>query len=465
MEDERKPDDGFGVPWVSLWMVLFSIGIIYLIFREKSGPIVFAYGSFIESRGALALAILTLLVALPAGAIQVIRHFYQLPFRIAPPNLDNLVGIYLEAWKTLWRHRWIPAVFGAVALISAFGALLQTVLIERLASSAAPGLEGPPGHSALDFGNLVVYTLGKAVVKSTGRATGQFFLMVGHEPSIESFLIISVVFVGLALWLGKRIKALRSAPELAAPATLVDNIVLPLAIAFLGVAIVALRYSVASYSSFKEGRSLPDEILWISIVGMILALCYTVVTSLLVGGIVGSFKRLKQNKPVTGDSFLRDVIRYFNPALRVYTLLWVIGAAMSLILLVRMRGNVFGPAWEWSFGAWHIWSLALPVFMFLPYAYVVHKPGTPGGLRLGIRDWFAHPWQALSFVAVGFTFLMVVYCVSALMAEAIRFLPGWAYTATDIIYGLLLGVLVNSWMAVAVWEFYWQLIHGRSEAQ
>ncbi len=122
-----------------------------------------------------------------------------------------------------------------------------------------------------------------------------------------------------------------------------------------------------------------------------------------------------------------------------------------------------------------IWSLVGLVFMFAVYAPVIRGTGAWGSIRQGLADWFSHIGEVVSFVGLGFTFLMVPAAVLELskMLLGINVWPSPFAAERWVRFGmsgieLLVSALLAAFAAVAVWEFYWRIgraIGGETPAE
>jgi len=446
--------------WVNVWMIGFGTAGLWLVLSEPVPAVVFA------------VVVLVGLLRLPVSL------FYGWGER-GGSNLNDLARLYLDAWKQLWRQRWILWIFGLVALLMILAALMgehfaAVLLSDQLDELRAEWSRGPVGSvTSMPIGDRLRLMLPGSLASSSMTVVGRFVPGTGFRLHPLGTPLFALLLLASAGWLNGRLKSLARESEYAREARFIQTLIVPLAVVSVALAVVLPReHWLMLREMAKDGaRPYSVPVLVLSVGG--LALLSLVVNGALIGALAGSLRRVAQSDRVTGDTFFRDSVRYFRPIAGVYLFLALVGVIVTIpTLLLTMGATVMrSPS---SGSLWmslpRIWGLVSLIFMFVVYAPVIRGTGAWGSIRQGLADWFSHIGEVVSFVALGFTFLMVPVVVLDLSERllGIRMWPSpftaghWLTLAVSGIE-LLVWALLAAFMAVAVWEFYWRITQaGRS---
>lgn len=446
--------------WVNVWMIGFGIAGLWLVRSEPVPAVVFA------------VVVLVGLLRLPVSL------FYE-PGEGARRNLNDLARLYLGAWKQLWRQRWILWIFGLVALLVILGGLIAdysaaVLLSDQLDELRAEWSRGPVGSvTSMPIGDRLRLMLPGSLASSSMTVVGRFVPGTGFRLHPLGTPLFALLLLASAGWLNGRLKSLAREPEYAREARFIRTLIVPLAVVSVALAVVLPReHWLMLREMAKDGaRPYSVPVLVLSVGG--LALLSLVVNGALIGALAGSLRRVAQSDRVTGDTFFRDSVRYFRPVAGVYLVLALIAAPIAIPTLLLPMGTTV--VWSPSLTSlWmslpRIWGLVSLIFMFVVYAPVIRGTGAWGSIRQGLADWFSHIGEVVSFIALGFTFLMVPVVVLDLSERLLGinvwpspFAAGhWVRFAMSAVEALLVALL-TAFMAVAVWEFYWRITQaGRS---
>jgi len=184
--------------WLSLWMIAFAIIegrliiLDMLLERSTSAP------GFLLTSSWFWTTALILTTVLVAGLGQLPRALARDGRLAARLNLNHLARLYLDAWRRLWRRRWILVPFMAVALINALGIVAQQIIIGRYLRTAGgvSGLRyGPPSPLDIGWGRWLQERLGQGLEHSTPTIVGWFLPRPGVSQTAEVYAIHAAVFL------------------------------------------------------------------------------------------------------------------------------------------------------------------------------------------------------------------------------------------------------------------------------
>jgi hypothetical protein len=421
------------VPWGNMWMMFFAI--------VSAGM---ALHGFLGLHARFARA--DLVVALIMLGTVAITAVLRLPAREkSTPTLSDLGGIYLSAWKQLWRRNWVLRFFGLIAGVNLLASLAATLLAMHFIGDRV--IKGTP---PLDYLERMLPRMLSSIVS---MSLGSFMPRSGLSSGLSVFFAAALL---LALpWLLARLRGLRRKETYAKEAQFLQ-------IALISGAIIAAAVIVLTpweYALHRQAHPLPHQY-W-SVVGLKEDLWRLVHSSVLgaaiIAGLIGSLK--SGDAKVTVDSFLRNSARYFKPLAGLYLLI-------NVVMVLSVAGPQYGlritPVWYMYYASGLI-TPALILFMFVPFSAVTRNIGTWDSIKGGLRDWFSNAWQVVSFAAVGVTFMTVAKIVKDML---LFWTPrvSWLKLAVTPVQ-VAINILVTAVMLLAVWEFYQLISKGETVEQ
>ena len=288
--------------------------------------------------------------------------------------------------------------------------------------------------------------------------------------------LYSVAFLTAAIWLNGRLKKLQAEQDYAGPARFASTVFAPLGICAVGVALAGEWYVVSVYMALLRHGSVPPHLrltpAWWHLLPPFGVLFYSVVGGLVMGGVVGSLKRVRSGDAVTGDTFFRDAVRYFKPLSAMYLLIGLLGilpyTPSTLVQVLRLGGGLRDVLYSLTsslfFVAGSLLALASPLLMLVPYVAVDRDVGAWQAIGRGLREWFSNAWAAVSFVCLGISFVVVPLAVWNIARELSLMVAGrgWSMVPSYAL-GAAVGCLVTAFMSVAVWEFYWRITASQGD--
>jgi len=441
-------------PWVNVWMIAFSAAGIWITVSgfldagsENRAP------SFQDIAGWALLGVI-LLVA-----------FWRLPKSLFSGEYDgeqmvmnDLGGLYLTAWRKLWRQRWILRLFGLVCLINILGGVIYSLawhyFPEQLAATNGLSIGAYSGDSPFQY---FAAMLRQALANSVYASIWHFFPSVGLDQSLVVAMLsfVATLFFIPAAW--KWLRAMAGGSLDAREITVMRGLLTYLTVLSVA-AIPALMMLLTQYHAGAAnhwGRRVTPGLQ--SILSWPWSLAASVVIApILIGGLAGSLRRITAQETVTAHTFLIDVVRFFTPLTRIFLVFWLFEAALGAPwFFVIGRDGVPGWPQTYSQFATLISTLIALLLMFAPYAVIVRGTGAWGSIRVGFRDWISHAGDVVSFVALGITFITVFLVLRDMVTVWVA--PQSPLTMLTGAAGTLIYVLLAALMAVAVWEFYWRI--------
>lgn len=434
--------------WINIWMMAFAVAGIWLVWPRPENP----------ERFRAMEAIAPLVGVFVIGFFRVPISFYYEAGKDSRPTLDDMARLYLQAWRQLWSQRWLLWVFGAVL------ALILLAAFANMALQPARPTDRMEIPESEDRTNIVFSSpiVGPAVASTDGH----FIPSVGGTGGGSAGVpILALALAGFLIYLSAYAKRLMDDPRYSSQAGLIRLLAAPIVLILVAAAVCTpiawerfLTLCSASYSG--QGQPQSEWMLHVTL-GLGAWLVVLLLTAFLVSGVLGSLVRVKRNEAVTLDTFLRDVVRCFSPIAGFYLLLAVLSLAL-LLITSNPAGMNSGPA-AVSLAVARVIRWLVVVLMFVPFAIVSHGLGALQGIGRGVRDWFSHGADSLSFVALGITFISI--------AEILKEIPSrvlYVYSNDHSYIWVLLGyvnaailtatpILITAFMIVAVWEFYWRI--------
>jgi hypothetical protein len=436
--------------WMSLWMVAFSVAGIASLIRQQGPWDQRYYRLTWFDWGVAILALVTI------GMIGLLQVW-------SPANLDerklNLVRVseaYRNAAISIVRQRWILLLFGIVGLVRVVGAACETALYHAAGYGAsARGMEQMSRPFSL---SSLTDPLAAALHNTLARPTILFpscLPHIGLSRSAGDMSLLCILMLALTAIMWPRLRVLQAEPEYEAQARLAPLVTLPITIAAIG----AVAFSIEMLYAIMSGRMRqpPAGYMAVNAATMIVTdLFYAVVKGFLFGGLVGSLVRIARNEATNNNTFFRDAIRYFAPVAVIFLIVslpdWLRpavdptvslrAASLASIILFLQK----------------LCMLGLPLLMLAPYAAVVHNTGWFESIRKGVNDWLSYAWDAVVFVAIGFTFCAVARGADLTLANVLRRDYGnWLYVPV-LLPAMVINVGLAALMTLAIWEFYKQIL-------
>lgn len=441
------------VPWVNLWMMVFSAAGIAVVAYGFSGT----YGI---PGGPMRITIMALVILGTVGLVGFIRlpfTFFYEPGEPGILNLNHLARVYLTAWKGLWRRKWMLRVFGMVAGVDLLAWLIESMLTRRYLAAGggqfgmhnATPLKDLPGAMAAELAEI------------TTDALGWFSPRTGLSSGTIGIVVISALLILALPWVYLRLDRLRRQAAYSADARFVQWALISLGI--IGVAILASvpRTYIIGLQSFAQG----DHSHWSAAIRASSRASYAWMlaevglSAFLIGGLIGSLKR--ENERVTLDSFLETAAHYFKPLAGLYLLLAGVAFAFQLFPFIVTGGTPSNRFMEAYLAVISLMTVINLLFLLVPFTIVTGELGAWKGIKRGVREWFSHAGQMISLIALGITFLMPVL----LLQEAVSRLLLPFSTVGIAVMPLRVAVILvlTAVMLLAVWGFY-RLILGEQEA-
>ena len=126
------------VPWVNLWMMAFGgAGIWVIADTFFSTDSIYPYG------GTVVIAIVVLGGVGLVGFVRLPLSFFSESSQKGLTNLSHIAGVYVNAWKGVWRRKWILVLFGLIAALNLTGDLTEATLTRHFFAARAHEM----GHS------------------------------------------------------------------------------------------------------------------------------------------------------------------------------------------------------------------------------------------------------------------------------------------------------------------------------
>lgn len=439
--DERR------VPWLNLWMIFFGVVAMWLMvpnFLHHRFRDAVSWTDFIFAFLMLGAVVLVGIVRMPNLSQDV-------------PTLDEIGGVYLRAWKQLWRRKWILRLFGLVAGLNLLGAMVGVLLLPNYLRSGNMPINNPLQRC---LSLLAPWQLMRTVLHSTSY----FFPRSGISSNI--YPTTALILLVLLPWLLKRIGRIRS--ELPAEAQFVRMALISAGIIALAELALSTRHYISAYqmvprpfhASLSQAFSAARTNLHVNIQNQPRLPYYAwelavgcIFTPVILGGLIGS---LRAGGRVTVDSFLSNSVRYFKPI-----------AGIRLLMTLWLDVFQWGAYPHWPIGLRQVFAsldqlaaVAVLLIIFAPIIAVMQDSGWWTSVKASMAHWRLHLWQIVSFAAVGITFLAVVLTFNYLLG-AVSIGSYWV-TLALLPVRVVVEILMIAVMLLAVWEFY-KLIQGDQE--
>lgn len=458
--------------WINIWMMASSAAGIWLVY-----PSMYQHDVYWAFEAIIPLAVVFLV-----GLSRMPLSFHYGTGAGGRPTLEDTARLYLDALRHVFRQRWILWLFGSILALTLLAGCINTWLEYARYSGefTASGERAwrlwiPAGYA--DWMFMLPHQLLSAVSISLGR----FLPSSGIGADGIAAMLTPLILLVLVIWIGRRLSALRDEPDPGGQVELIRAALVPLAL-IAAVFIVFLVLEGRAMSSPSLRGEWPDTgLLVASMAGSGIAIVlHALFTGTLVAGIGGSLLRVKRGESVTADSFRQDVVRYVLPVAGVYLLL--AGVRVLLYLgegipaMMAFYRNNHEAGWTDIAGrsVREFLDLLYILAMFAPFAVILRESGAWQGIKDSLREWSAHKVDAVSFAALGMSFMSLALTVGNLLsavarghsvAEYMTFaMPPMIFQMLSTAISAIFRVLVAAVMAVAVWEFYWRISRSSERA-
>lgn len=444
-----------GFPWVNVWMLVFSIGGIWLIWRTLAGT------NFMSPGGSLvywfALPILVVI-----GIVGVWRFPLPVPEEEAEhpvPVTSEMGELYLHSLRMIRRQKWIMILIGIIALVAVLEGLVESHFFNRaelkqmIRQNSLFQNAGKPAH-LLDYIGFDMSTdLAMQVEKAPiGFYPGVNVKMGGILPPVAVLLFI--------LWLNGKLSSIGQDKRLKQTVSVIHWLMIPVGIATLAEPVtqyVSMTKIVNMLIQNHAGHSPPQSGILIAVQTWAWYLATTfLISPLIMAGFVGSIKRGANDEPVTGNTFAEDAVKYVRPFVGI-TLVFVI---ISLPLMIPGWSSLFRgtpitlPPWFTLFNSVtnFVMNLAYMLLMFVPFVVVAQDSGSLRAFGIGAKHWVRNAGNAVAFVALGITLVVPVTLIERALTHMVGSLSVWA-TPIGLLFRVI-DVVIGVWLSVAVWELY-----------
>lgn len=439
-----------GFPWVILWMLVFSVSGMWLIWRILDGVGFTDLGAEVPY-----------LLALPVLLVIAITALYRIPVPFTneqpndpEPTLTTLGRLYLDAWRTVLRLRWLLVLFGAIALVNMLELATQTIVFLPLKNQESQHGLMKLAMQPKPLSDYIQSGLVSDLAFKMQSAPGRFMAALGAGTRSGTGVAAPIAIVLLLPWLGVHLKRMSDHPSLGRTARMLRGMLVP-------IGILALMAASASYLGWKHtiasimGHTAPSATALSTAPVWVWSILYELIAvPFLTGGLIGSLARSTGGRLVSGETFVRDAVRYLLPLMGLVLIITVVGTLVSapaLVVSVRHMSRI--PEW---FGVYNtvitfVLNIARMLLMFVPYAIVTLGLGSLQGLKTGFADWMSHKRTMIRFAALGISIFVPVQLIQKAATETL------GQSSASFAVGLLFSIVnmaIAAWLSVAVWELY-----------
>ena len=383
------------------------------------------------------------------GFIRLPIMFFYEPGEPKLINLNHLAGVYLRGWKGLWRRKWMLWVFGLVGVVNLLAGLGEQILSTHyLAAKYEESLRNMGAVPVHGFQTLV----GK-FPEVTRDTLNWFFPRTGLSNYTGGIVLTAAALVIALPWLYLRLGRLRREETYSRDAQFLQIALLSAGVVAVAILATVPRNFILGLQGMAEGSSGSyDPTSMLLITGGAWLLVEAGLNAFLIAGLLGL---LKDGGRITVDLFVRNAVCHFRPVAGVYFLLAVVTGIFGLLPLSKTLAQPSYSTLQTYLAVWSIVSAGFLVLMLVPFVIVVRGIGAWEGIKLGVGQWFRSAGQAVSFIALGVTFLIPVLLAKTAIG---LLLPQRAVKSIALApVNVAVDILLTAVMLLAVWEFY-QLI-------
>lgn len=440
------------VPWVNLWMMAFGGAGIWIVANNYYSTDLFHHMSW----HTVLTAFIILGVVGLVGFVRLPLSFFYESSEAKMINLNHLVGVYLRAWKGLWRRKWMLWVFGGVGVVVLLGGLSEVLLTRHYLAARFEEL-GRNGTTSLEH---LPQALAGKFAENTANALHWSFPQSGLGGSTGPIVVTAAALVLTLPWLYLRLGRLRNEGVYSKDAQFLQIALVSAGIVALAVLAVMPRSFILGLQGIAQRiNRFPDSMYAFVVTSSVWMLVQVVLDASIISGLIGSLKQ--GDEKVTFDSFLKTSVRYFKPVAGLYLLMALIVYALEIPQIKMMFSKASYQPIQ-AFAVLHSFEvLATLLLMLVPFTIVVWNLGTWHGIRAGVKDWLHNAGQVVSFIALGITFLVPVLLLTSAVNQLISPLTGMHIFIMP--FSTAIHALMTALMLLAVWEFY-NLIVGEREA-
>ncbi|HET6453578.1 MAG TPA: hypothetical protein VFI02_04185 [Armatimonadota bacterium] len=438
------------VPWVNLWMMAFGgVGIWIIADTFFSMDSIYTFGRTVMT----ALVILGV-VGLVGFARLPLSFFYETgPKKMI--NLNDLAGIYLKAWKGLWRRKWIVLVFGVIAALSLTGVLTEATVTEHYLAARANGIRHA---NPVPIQNLPLILSGSLPDTVVG-ALQWFFPRSGLGSGTGEIVVIAAVLLLALPWLYLRLGKLHDDEEYAGDARFLQLALVSCGIVALAVLVVVPRSFVLGLQNIAKGVTIsPQPMRAFVVTAGVWMLVQAILNAAIISAVIGSLKQ--GDGRVTLNSFLKASVCYFKPIAGLFLLIALSSFVLQLPEIIKMFSDRTGETSNFFFTMEAALTYITLLLMLVPFATVVRNLGVWQGIKHGVKDWIVNAGHVISFIALGITFLVPVLMIELALSRVIEPMTGW-HVWTTLVYPAV-NITLTAVTLLAVWEFYQLISKGET---
>ena len=442
------------------WLTLMSVGMIAYGVAAVWTQLAWRSWAFYD----LARLLVPVLVAV-VGAACLVKDAMRQPGDGAPRSLALSIEPYVLAWRRLWSTKWLLCVYGSVAAVSVLGSLasqiIGSVIHHRMwgpdmARSVAP-IELTPLQQFTQFIVSLWYSVHHALAEFIPR-----FSTIRVTP------VLFIVALLALIWVLPRLSRLAHEPD---PPGDVRFFRACLVLLFCGCVAVAVLWFMDTRAYWvmanqaAAARAHPGSLAHPSGVfggtrnqtnwypRPVDVVIDTIVSAILIGGILGSLARSRKGQNDVKATFLGDAVRYFEPLAGIYV---VLGLLVLLPMLLQAH-------WlRWLQWVWLPIPLLVYLLMYAPMGVVAQGPGFFAAVRHSLRVWRDNVWRTLSLIATG-VFLSSFVMGPPQVINRSFLKADWARVAFGPVFTVV-GIAVSALVMLAVWEFYSAQVLDRQES-
>ena len=432
-------------PWANIWMMAFAVIGIRLLWPRGGNP-----GTFWSIW-----ALWPLVGIFVLGFLRMPAGLYYDSDGGQRTTLNDMARLYLGALTQVFRQRWMLGLLGSVLALVLLGTIVG------LATQPARPRDDVLRSTPIDRSS-VTFVPAQALKEAVSSAPDDFLPSIHVTRTAMHTAVLALALIALLAWLAAYSRRVADDPQQSDRASFFRAAAPPIVIVLAAVAVATpiawFRYLAGIEQWRAAGAGIPPSGMLMTVLALGGGFCALLMDALLVSGILGSLARTGRSQSVTFGSFLSDIVRYFRP-MAGFFLLWVaVGLMIFGLMSVSGNDNQGLMRFAWNAGIAVQWLSVL--LMFVPSAVVLRDIGAFRAIRTGVRHWFANWSDALSFVALGITFISTVGALGRVPEQIARWYSqpqslGWtAFGYASPIVQTAFTLLITAVMMVAIWEFY-----------
>lgn len=444
------------VPWISLWLIIFASACVWLLSQRPSETPLYQ----------LIIPVLILAALVYSALRDVYLSFWQKPDEYRPSRMNRIAGAYLDAWRTLWRQKWLLWFFGIIAAINLIAGLTE-IALQRYPGLNIHDIIGQISRLPAPPHIYLTSLLPRSFPATLSDTPDSFFPSIGLSTSPIAYAILAIIIAIGTYWLYKRMSTLKTGTEYSQESMLFIRFLIPviLVLAIPSAIVGRLLMYILTLTGVENGSSYA----YYMVTSIVSKLAQPIILSALLAGLIGSLFRMKSGQVMEAYSFLTDTLRYVKPLFGLNMLILILWTLISLPEALRLNYAQYSsfpylyPTSNYGIFNYLNWLLKLPIIlimflMFVPYVIVSKRVGTFAGIRQGIQNWLSNWGDTISFIAFGITVIIAKTIIVDILGALIPMT-----SPVDFLY-IPVYVIVNAIMAavivIATWEFYSCFVSG-----